>query len=185
MFSPFLVYLLPIENQGLTLLTLQKHMGIKNNLLAKERVIYRTHPHWLYFISPVLVVLFGVVLIWAALQKKLDLGTFSEYLLYLGYITAGIGVISFFKEYIHHRTSEYVVTNQRVFVQEGVLGRKTTSMILSQIEAVEVDQTLVARIMNFGHVEITGSGGAASKFTYIHRPEKFRRAIQKNISFED
>lgn len=160
-------------------------MGIKNNLLANERVIYRTHPHWLYFISPLLVILFGGALIWLALQKKLDIGTFAQYMLYLGYITIGIGFISFLKEYIHHRTSEYVVTNQRVFVQEGVLGRKTTSMILAQIEAVEVDQTLVARIMDFGHVEITGSGGAASKFTYIHRPEKFRRAIQKNISFEE
>lgn len=160
-------------------------MGIKNNLLANERVIFRTHLHWLYFISPSLVILFGGGLIVLALQKQFDLGMFADFILYIGYITLGIGVILFIKEYVHHTTSEYVVTNQRVFVQEGVFSRKTTSMILAQVEAVEVDQPFIARILNFGHVEITGSGGAASKFTYIHRPEKFRRAIQKNISFEN
>lgn len=160
-------------------------MGIKNNLLANEKVIFRTHLHWLYFISPSLVVMFGCGLIILSLQTQFDLGSFASYILYLGLITAGIGLISFLKEYIHHNTSEFVVTNQRVFVQEGVFSRKTTSMILAQVEAVEVDQTFAGRLLNFGHVEITGSGGAASKFTYIHKPEKFRRAIQKNISFEN
>ncbi len=160
-------------------------MGIKQNLLAKEKVIFRTHLHWLYFISPSLVIIFGGVLALMTLQKKLNLGDFSNYILYLGLITAGIGLISFLKEYIHHHTSEFVVTNQRVFVQEGVFRRKTTSMMLTQIEAVEVDQTLTARLLGFGHIEITGSGGAATKFTYIHKPEKFRKAIQKNINFDD
>ena len=160
-------------------------MGIKNNLLANEKVIFRTHLHWLYFISPSLVIIFGSGLIIVSLQKKLNLGDFSSYIFYLGLITACIGALSFLKEYIHHNTSEFVVTNQRVFVQEGVFRRKTTSMMLTQIEAVEVDQTLSARLLNFGHIEITGSGGAASKFTFIHKPEKFRRAIQKNINFDD
>lgn len=160
-------------------------MGIKNNLLANEKVIFRTHLHWLYFISPSLVIVFGCSLIIVSLQQKQNLGDFSNYIFYLGLITAIIGILSFLKEYIHHNTSEFVVTNQRVFVQEGVFRRKTTSMMLTQIEAVEVDQTLSARLLNFGHIEITGSGGAASKFTYIHKPEKFRRAIQKNINFDD
>ena len=75
--------------------------------------------------------------------------------------------------------SEFVITNRRIIIKTGFIARKTFEMNLSKIESVNVDQSVMGRIFNFGSITIIGSGGTRETFHKISKPLKFRKAFQE------
>jgi uncharacterized membrane protein YdbT with pleckstrin-like domain len=64
-------------------------------------------------------------------------------------------------------------------VKLGLVDRETTETLLQQIESIEVKQTILGRMFNFGHLTISGIGGTQESFDYIADPVSFRRAVQE------
>jgi uncharacterized membrane protein YdbT with pleckstrin-like domain len=75
--------------------------------------------------------------------------------------------------------SEFVITNRRIVIKEGFIARRTFEMNLSKIETVNVDQTVMGRMLNFGSITIIGTGGTKETFHNIARPMAFRKAFQE------
>lgn len=75
--------------------------------------------------------------------------------------------------------SEFVITNRRIVIKEGFIARRTFEMNLSKIETVNVDQSVMGRILNYGSITIIGTGGTKETFHNIARPMAFRRAFQE------
>jgi uncharacterized membrane protein YdbT with pleckstrin-like domain len=75
--------------------------------------------------------------------------------------------------------SEFVITNRRIVIKEGFIARRTFEMNLSKIETVNVDQTVMGRILNFGSITIIGTGGTTETFHNIARPMIFRQRFQE------
>lgn len=75
--------------------------------------------------------------------------------------------------------SEFVITNRRIVIKEGFIARRTFEMNLSKIETVNVDQTVMGRLLNFGSITIIGTGGTRETFHNIARPMAFRKAFQE------
>lgn len=75
--------------------------------------------------------------------------------------------------------SEFVITNRRIVIKEGFIARRTFEMNLSKIETVNVDQTVMGRVLNFGSITIIGTGGTKETFHNIRRPMAFRKAFQE------
>ena len=75
--------------------------------------------------------------------------------------------------------SEFVITNRRIVIKEGFIARRTFEMNLSKIETVNVDQTVMGRILNYGSITIIGTGGTTETFHNIARPMKFRQSFQE------
>jgi len=80
---------------------------------------------------------------------------------------------------IRQATSEFVITNKRVIVKVGLIRRKTLEMNLQKIESVNVEQSIMGRILGYGTVTIVGTGGTKESFTDIKRPLMFRRKFQE------
>lgn len=75
--------------------------------------------------------------------------------------------------------SEFVITNRRIVIKEGFIARRTFEMNLSKIETVNVDQTVMGRLLNFGSITIIGTGGTKETFHNIAMPMAFRKAFQE------
>jgi len=75
--------------------------------------------------------------------------------------------------------SEYVITNRRIIIKTGFIARDTFEMNLSKIESVNVDQSVMGRILNFGSITIIGTGGTRETFHNISKPLEFRKAFQE------
>lgn len=75
--------------------------------------------------------------------------------------------------------SEYVITNRRIIIKTGFIARKSFEMNLSKIESVNVDQSVMGRILNFGSITIIGSGGTRETFHNIGHPLEFRKSFQE------
>ena len=77
---------------------------------------------------------------------------------------------------------EFAITNKRVIIKKGLIRRDTFEMNISKIESVNVDQSILGRILGYGTVRIVGTGGSLSSFCKIRHPLEFRKKFQE-ISF--
>jgi uncharacterized membrane protein YdbT with pleckstrin-like domain len=143
---------------------------IDSNLLAGERVVYRTRLYWLVLAWPiVLAILVAVPVGWLlATQSWND----------LAWIPIGIAVLFLLGAIIKRQSSDFAVTNKRVLMKVGVFSTRSIELFLTKIEAIAVHQSLMGRILHYGDIVVTGSGGTQEAFADIQSPLRFRRAVQ-------
>jgi len=150
---------------------------IDSNLLDGEHIVFRTRLHWLLFMGPVLfivIVLLPVAWFLGSGTWFLASGTWSSY----AWVPIGLGALILVATFIKRQSSDFAVTNKRVMMKVGVFTTRSTELLLSKIEAIAVEQTLVGRIFGYGDIVITGSGGTKESFSQIQSPLEFRRAVQ-------
>jgi uncharacterized membrane protein YdbT with pleckstrin-like domain len=80
---------------------------------------------------------------------------------------------------IDRACSEFAITNRRVIIKLGLVSRRTFEMNLSKIESVNVDQSLLGRMLGYGTITIIGTGGTKETFADIAAPVEFRRQFQQ------
>lgn len=149
----------------------------KENLFKGERIVYTTSLHWIIFAESIGYLLLGLVILYYRSKYIEFLGSVSTLISYLSYAVIFFGLFRFLLELIRLRSSVFVVSTQRIIIRVGVLKRTSTAMPLSKIESIEIDQTILGRMLDYGSIHITGTGTAESKFDLINNPYRFRRKI--------
>jgi uncharacterized membrane protein YdbT with pleckstrin-like domain len=76
-------------------------------------------------------------------------------------------------------SDEFAITNKRIIVKTGLISRKTLEMNLSKIESVNVDQSILGRMLGYGTIRIIGTGGTREEFPNISNPLEFRKKFQE------
>ena len=142
---------------------------VKRNLLEKETILFQTGKHWIVFL-PVLIWLgLAYLIYWSYLENTLAFIplAFATWLLL-------IACIDFF-------FSEYAVTNQRVFMKEGLIWRTSVETMLGSVAKSELQQSILGRMLGYGQLIVFGFGGS-NRFSNIRHPEIFQQ--QLNIQLE-
>ena len=92
--------------------------------------------------------------------------------------TFGITLLLAIYEWLRLRTLEYGVTNKRVILKKGIIGRYTEEMKIGSIETVEIDQGVLGRILGYGDVKVTGRGISDVVFRRMDDPMAVKRHIE-------
>lgn len=148
--------------------------SLDDQLLAGERIVYRSRSHWILFGAPILVALVGI-----ALGVTLQL-TAHDYW-YVGAALVGLALILALPPTVRYLSSDFAVTDKRVLARRGLVRRDSLETLLSKIEGIDVEQNLWGRILGYGTVTITGTGGTHESMPCIPRPLEFRRQVQGQI----
>jgi uncharacterized membrane protein YdbT with pleckstrin-like domain len=82
-----------------------------------------------------------------------------------------------FRAWFHRLTTETDVTNIRVVHKTGFIWRRTFEMALDKVESVDVDQSILGRLLNYGNVTIQGVGEGREVIKTIASPLQFRSHI--------
>jgi len=143
---------------------------IDSNLLEGEQVVFRTRLHWLLFLGPVLF----TVIILLPIAWFVSTTTWSSY----AWIPIAVGVFLLLATFIKRVSSDFAVTNKRIMMKVGVFRTRSIEILLSKVEAIAVDQSLLGRMFGYGDIAVTGSGGTRETFQQIQAPLEFRRAVQ-------
>ena len=147
---------------------------VERHLLPGERVLYKTRLHWGVFIKPALIVLVGVALM-VLLRQVQD----PRWLWMVGGAVALIGLVWGLVHYVEVMTSEFAVTTSRLIFKVGLVSRYTTELLLAKVESIGVQQGLVGRMLNYGDLTVTGTGGAREVFRRVRDPIGFRNHVQQ------
>jgi uncharacterized membrane protein YdbT with pleckstrin-like domain len=148
--------------------------SLEAHLLAGERMVRRSRPHWILFGGPLLVGLAGVVL-GAVLQI-----TRQDYW-YAGAAVVGLALLLAIGPALRYLSTEFAITDKRVIARLGLLQRRSLETLLSKIEAIEVEQDLTGRLLGYGTLVIVGTGGTRESIPRIPAPLEFRRQVQSQI----
>jgi hypothetical protein len=147
---------------------------VERHLLPNERVIYKTRLHWILFARPALVTLVGVVV-----SVAIGALTGLPWLWYLSLVVVVAGLGWAASHAVELLTSEFAVTTTRLIFKVGLIGRYTTELLLGKVESIGVQQTLAGRLLNFGDLVVTGTGGVREVFRRVHDPIEFRNHVQQ------
>lgn len=90
------------------------------------------------------------------------------------------GITLFFAIYalLQLKFLEQGLTNKRVVVKRGIIGRNTDEMKLKSIETVEIAQGVFGRMFGCGDVKVTGRGISDVVFRHIDDPMAVKRSIE-------
>lgn len=157
---------------------------IKETLLKDEKLVYFTRPHGIIYAPGVLALIVAILFYeFGPSCFLLCLDLWRDYYLYeiCGFTALVIGIYWVVLAYISYRTSEYGVTNKRVIMKKGWIRRSSLEVFLRRLEGVDINQTILGRILNYGTLVITGMGGSHNFYTNVPKPLEFRRYIQRQV----
>jgi uncharacterized membrane protein YdbT with pleckstrin-like domain len=92
-------------------------------------------------------------------------------------VSAVVALYKMMAAWFHRWTTETDVTNLRVVHKTGFIKRRTFEMSLDKVESVDVNQSILGRILNYGNVTILGVGEGKETITTIASPLEFRNFI--------
>ena len=104
---------------------------------------------------------------------------YSAKLHWIIYLNPNAIVTLWIAPFIQQATSEFAITTKRIIIKEGLIARRTLEMNLSKIETVNVDQSIMGRILDYGSITVIGTGGTREVFNNIASPMLFRKAFQE------
>ncbi|MBX3688053.1 PH domain-containing protein [Dokdonella sp.] len=92
--------------------------------------------------------------------------------------TLGLAGLVAIYEWLRLRAIEQGVTNRRVVRKTGIISRSTTELRLASIETIDLRQSSLGRLFDFGDVVLTGRGETAMVFTRLAKPLDAKRALE-------
>jgi uncharacterized membrane protein YdbT with pleckstrin-like domain len=159
-----------------------------------EKTILHAKPHWIYLARPALLIFVGltcsVCSILTGLSKPSpgrpapsdslisSMVSCSGCILMLGLILTILMIVMYFN-------SSFTLTNRRVIIEGGILNKKSHEIFLNKVESVYVERPLLGRMIGYGNIVITGSGGAKEPLRGFSDPQTIRNYIQEQVTKKD
>ncbi|MBV8473187.1 MAG: PH domain-containing protein [Hyphomicrobiales bacterium] len=138
-----------------------------------EQVRYHTTVSWTIYIPAILFAIIAAAF--------LSLGVTSPEWVNLGWIGAAafglIAFVAYVRAWFRRWTTEIAVTDRRIIFKRGLIRRHTVEMNMQKVESVDVDQTLIGRLFNYGNVTIRGVGSTFETLRMIDAPLKLRTTV--------
>jgi uncharacterized membrane protein YdbT with pleckstrin-like domain len=148
---------------------------IDDILQPGEKVLYSTNAHWIFYLPAIAAWIVAFALLF------LSRASTTEGIVLLCLSAAAVVAIAALywtvKAWGHSGTTETDVTNMRVVHKTGFIKRRTFEMSLDKVESVDVNQSILGRILNYGSVTVRGVGEGAETIDMIASPLDFRSHI--------
>jgi uncharacterized membrane protein YdbT with pleckstrin-like domain len=148
---------------------------IDDILQPGEKVLYSTNTHWIFFLPAMAAWI--VAIVFFVLSRMIVGDTAVLLFLSMAAISAVFALYKTATAWFHRWTTETDVTTLRVVHKTGFIQRQTFEMSLDKVESVDVNQSILGRVLNYGNVSIFGVGEGNKTITTIASPIEFRNHI--------
>ncbi|HET9444296.1 MAG TPA: PH domain-containing protein [Acidimicrobiales bacterium] len=151
-------------------------MAFPKKLLAEgEEVVLYLHPHWWFYVRPVVVLVLAVAgTVTASVLNSPD----WLFLVLLGLV--GLALLWVVGRLVRWVTTEFVVTTERLVYRSGVLARRGKEIPLERLNDISFNQTLMERMLGSGDLMIESGGEHGQQHFYdISRPARVQHEIYR------
>ena len=145
----------------------------KSVLQPGETIVATARLHWIGYWPAILFLVCGVALVsWLYLRE------FENVWIAVAAVAfGGLFVVFFLRAWIERWITELVVTNHRIIYKRGLIRRHTAEMNMDKVELVNVAQTLLGRLLDYGTIHIKGTGQGFGRLPDIASPIELRNTI--------
>jgi len=136
-----------------------------------EQVRYRTTISWTVYARALWVSLASAVIAYLA---------FKAFVGWLFLVSGALGVIAlvlFARGALQRAATEIAVTDRRIVFKRGLIRRHTVEMNMAKVESVDVDQTLLGRMFDYGDVTVRGVGSTFERMRFVDAPLRLRSTV--------
>jgi uncharacterized membrane protein YdbT with pleckstrin-like domain len=148
---------------------------IDDILQPGEKVLYSTNAHWMFYLPAIGA--WAVALVLVILSRATTTESIALVCLAAAAVVAIAALYWTIRAWFHRWTTETDVTNLRVVHKTGFIKRRTFEMSLDKVESVDVNQSILGRLMNYGDVTVRGVGEGFETIKAIASPLAFRNSI--------
>jgi uncharacterized membrane protein YdbT with pleckstrin-like domain len=150
---------------------------VRRVLQPEEAIVHAAGLHWRVYAQAVLFLAVCVVLAVVAITLAGERPGFGLAL----WIATGIFLLlagsAGVEALVRRATTEFAITDRRVIYKTGLLRRHTLEMSRGRIESIDVDQSILGRILGYGTITVRGSGGGLEPIRNVADPLAFRTRI--------
>lgn len=87
------------------------------------------------------------------------------------------GFVALIRAWWYAFTIEIAVTTHRVIYKRGFITRHTDEMNIDKIESVIVEQSILGRLLDYGTIDIRGTGASIEQLARVAHAIELRNAI--------
>jgi uncharacterized membrane protein YdbT with pleckstrin-like domain len=130
---------------------------------AKDAVTYEARLHWILFAPPLAFFAGGIGL------------AFFNPLVAIAFLC--LSVIGIIGTYWKLLTTRILITPKRVIYRTGYIARRTIEMHKDKIESIDVRQSVLGRLLDFGSITVKGTGGGIEAIPNVVAPFALREHV--------
>ncbi len=149
---------------------------VERVLQPGEELVYRSRIHWFVYLNGLAILVIAGLVFWAGMRyAPPDVPPMAIE------IVAGIiglwGLLLVLGAWIRRLTTELAVTSRRIIYKRGLIRRYTIEMNMDKVESVDVNQSILGRIFDFGDITVRGTGEGMQPLHSIDAPLAFRNHV--------
>lgn len=151
---------------------------VQSVLQPGEEVRYQASIHWITYLHGVLW-LIAAFIVWIAAPESWRGGVIVRA---IEIILVVVGLFFLARAWFEWWITEIAVTNRRVIYKRGLISRTTAEMHMDKIESVQVDQSILGRLLGYGKVTIMGTGAGVESFGAMDEPIAHPLQLRNHIT---
>jgi uncharacterized membrane protein YdbT with pleckstrin-like domain len=142
-----------------------------------EDVVLDLHPHW-SFLSTQTAALLGAIVLGGLVLANVDTGIIQLLSGFLILAALGWWIV----RYLDWRTTNFVVTTDRLIYRHGVLAKHGIEIPLERVNNVLFSQRIVERLLGSGDLVIESAGESGRQaFSDVRKPSAVQNEIYRQI----
>jgi uncharacterized membrane protein YdbT with pleckstrin-like domain len=142
--------------------------NIRTTSTPENNIVYQAHLHLILFFWPIVLLCVTLYLAIAFPQLQTPSYIFGLCTL-LWFVVTGLTWLS----------SSLIIKKKQVILCTGILMRQTVDIPMSKIECIDIRQSIIGSLLDYGSLVITGTGGSRQVIDYLNRPLTCRRYIEQ------
>lgn len=146
---------------------------VQKVLQPDERVVYQTKLSWAMYIPGLL--LLAAAIVFFIVTHVIFTTTWWADIINLVLVIVAVFLLA--QEWFERWTTEIAITDRRVIFKRGFIRRDTIEMGVEKVESVDVNQSLLGRLFDFGDITVRGTGAGLAPFRNIDSPLDFRSHV--------
>jgi uncharacterized membrane protein YdbT with pleckstrin-like domain len=152
---------------------------VQSVLQPGEEIRYTSGIHWIVYVRGLSIGILACIVLIVA--RQLQPGGMQWFLDWVAAILGFVAVLWLLWDWFLWWITEIAATNRRVIYKKGFIWRDTNEMNLDKVESVQVKQSILGRLLDYGDILIIGTGeGRFEEVKAIARPIALRNHIMGN-----
>jgi uncharacterized membrane protein YdbT with pleckstrin-like domain len=151
---------------------------VKKVLQPNETVKHESHIHWIVYLPGTIFVILALAAYFFGRLVVPQTWTSAEtWPMAIGVALLVIALYLLLGAFFSRWTTELAITDRRIIFKRGFIRRHTIEMNMDKIESVDVDQSILGRMLNFGDITVRGTGTGLEPLKDIDDPIAFRNYV--------
>ena len=142
-------------------------------LQPNEQIVMVGRLHWIIYARAILLAIAGTVVV--AFERAYNVN--ETVVAGTAVVFGALFLLSFIHAWFIRWITEFAVTDRRVIYKRGFITRHTVEMNMDKVESVDVDQSILARILDYGTIHVRGTGESIEHLHKVAHPLALRSAI--------